>query len=278
MNTLRNHVLPALPVCIGLLVSGIVAIAGQQPAAGPFTADQAAAGRTAYLDSCAACHGDNLDGVPPLAGGEFRASWSLRTTRDLFSLIQATMPSDRPGSLPEQTYLGIVAYILQANGRTPGAQPLTATTSVAIGAGSPGTTPAAVAQGGAPAGRGAGGRGEGAPAGAPAGRGRGQAPAPPPLGVTVAGVVSDFVRVTDEMLRNPPPGDWPMLRRDQYASNFSPLAQITRDNVKDLQLAWVWPMHEGGTSQPAPLAHDGTIYPQQHRRHRPGDRRPHRRI
>jgi alcohol dehydrogenase (cytochrome c) len=77
--------------------------------------------------------------------------------------------------------------------------------------------------------------------------------------VTVAGVVSDFVRVSDEMLRNPPPGDWLTLRHDPYASNHSPLAQITRDNVKDLQLAWV-SMNEGGTSQPAPLAHGGTIY------------------
>jgi alcohol dehydrogenase (cytochrome c) len=51
-----------------------------------------------------------------------------------------------------------------------------------------------------------------------------------------------------------------MLRRDQYASNHSPLTQITRDNVRDLQLAWVWPMNEGGTNQPSPLARNGTVY------------------
>ena len=35
---------------------------------------------------------------------------------------------------------------------------------------------------------------------------------------------------------------------------------ITRDNVQDLQLQWVWPMNEGGTNQPSPLAKDGTIF------------------
>ncbi len=79
-------------------------------------------------------------------------------------------------------------------------------------------------------------------------------------GLTVSGEVENFTPVTDEMLRNPPPGDWLMLRRDHYASNFSPLTQITRDNAQDLQLAWVWPMNEGGTNQPSPLAHNGTIF------------------
>jgi alcohol dehydrogenase (cytochrome c) len=68
------------------------------------------------------------------------------------------------------------------------------------------------------------------------------------------------VLVTDEMLRTPPAGNWPMLRRDQSASSFSPLTQITAANVGGLQLAWVWPMNEGGTNQPSPLAHNGTIF------------------
>jgi alcohol dehydrogenase (cytochrome c) len=78
--------------------------------------------------------------------------------------------------------------------------------------------------------------------------------------VTVSGEVRNFTRVTDDMLRNPPPGDWLAIRRDHFASNFSPLNQITADNARDLQLQWVWPMNEGGTNQPAPLAHNGTIY------------------
>src|SRR5262245_411624 len=76
---------------------------------------------------------------------------------------------------------------------------------------------------------------------------------PAPLGLTVTGEVQNFVPVTDAMLRNPDPGDWLMIRRDYNASDYSPLNQITRDNVKDLQLVWKSPMNEGGTNQPAPI-------------------------
>ena len=36
---------------------------------------------------------------PPLAGAAFIGGWSTRNTRDLFGLIQTTMPTDRPGAL-----------------------------------------------------------------------------------------------------------------------------------------------------------------------------------
>ena len=62
------------------------------------------------------------------------------------------------------------------------------------------------------------------------------------------------------MLRNPDPADWLMIRRDYHASNFSPLNQITTANVQDLQLVWSWAMNEVGTSQPAPLVHNGVLY------------------
>src|SRR5688572_8025644 len=102
------------------LVTSLVLIgSAQQPAPGapgPFTAAQAADGRTAYDANCAACHGADLMGIPPLAGQAFIGGWSTRSTRQLFDVIRSSMPSDRPGSLPEQTYVNIVAFILQANG------------------------------------------------------------------------------------------------------------------------------------------------------------------
>src|SRR4029453_9575509 len=126
------------------LALSVMLVSGQQPPAGaPFTAEQANAGRAAYQTNCAGCHGADLMGYPPLAGPGFVGSWSTRNTRDLFGLIQTTMPSDRPGSLPADTYLNIVAFILQSNGRTPGNQPLTATTSVVIGGAAPAATPPA---------------------------------------------------------------------------------------------------------------------------------------
>ena len=247
-----------------VLACSVLLVTGQQPsAAGPFTAEQANAGRAAFQTNCAGCHGADLMGYPPLAGAAFVGSWSTRTTRDLFGLIQTTMPTDRPGALPADTYVNIVAFIMQSNGRTAGTQALTATTSVPIGGtAAPAAAPqaaaaAAPAQGGrgaaaAPAGRAAG-------AGAGGGGGRGQAQAPV-VGLTVSGEVKNFAAVTDEMLRNPPPGDWLTIRRDHFASNYSPLTQITRDNAQDLQLVWVSPMAEGGTNQPSPLARNGTIF------------------
>jgi alcohol dehydrogenase (cytochrome c) len=83
---------------------------------------------------------------------------------------------------------------------------------------------------------------------------------PAPLGLTVTGEVQNYVPVTDAMLRNPDPGDWLMIRRDYHASDYSPLNQITKDNVKDLQMVWKLPMNEGGTNQPAPIVHNGVIY------------------
>ena len=257
---------PLFFVLAAMLACGVLVIAAQQQpsTAGPFTAEQANAGRTAFQANCAGCHGADLMGYPPLAGAAFMGGWSTRNTRDLFGLIQTTMPTDRPGALSADTYVNIVAFILQSNGRTPGTQPLTAATSVLIGA--PGASPAAAAAAAAappapaaqapapaPAGRGAGAQG------AAPGGGRGQ-PQAPVVGLTVAGEVKDFARVTDEMLRNPPAGDWLTIRRDQFASNYSPLTQITRDNAQDLQLAWVAPMAEGGTNQPSPLARNGTIF------------------
>ena len=245
-----------------------VLVTAQQPAAGgPFTAEQAAAGRTAYMSNCASCHGADLSGPPALAGPAFMSTWASRTTRDLHGYLSTTMPPESPGRLPADTYVTITAFILQANGRTPGNQPFTATTSVPIGGAAGGGRaggPAAQAQAGGAQGARQGAAGGGGAA-AQGGRGGGQDnPIPPgqplPAGQPVTGEVKTFTRITEETMRNPPPGDWLMIRHDQSAHNFSPLTQITRDNVEQLQLAWVWPMNEGGTNQPAPLAHDGTIY------------------
>jgi PQQ-dependent dehydrogenase (methanol/ethanol family) len=252
---------PFFFVLAAVLACSVLLVTGQQPsAAEPFTAEQANAGRSAFQANCAGCHGADLMGYPPLAGSAFVGSWGTRTTRDLFGLIQTTMPTDRPGALPADTYVNIVAFILQSNGRTPGTQPLTATTSVAIG-GTAAAAPAAAPAQGAQAAAAPGGRAAGPAAGAGGGGGggRGQQQAPV-TGLTVTGEVKNFTPVTDEMLRNPPPGDWLTIRRDHFASNYSPLNQITRDNAQDLQLVWVSPMAEGGTNQPAPLAHNGTIF------------------
>jgi alcohol dehydrogenase (cytochrome c) len=66
--------------------------------------------------------------------------------------------------------------------------------------------------------------------------------------------------VTDEMLLNPPDGDWLMWRRTYNGWGYSPLDKINKENVKDLKLAWAWGMTPGGRTQETPLVHDGIIY------------------
>jgi alcohol dehydrogenase (cytochrome c) len=71
--------------------------------------------------------------------------------------------------------------------------------------------------------------------------------------------VADFKAVTEETLRNPSPADWINWRRTQNNFGHSPLNQITRANVSQLQLAWSWPM-QTGADEATPLVYDGVMY------------------
>ena len=79
-------------------------------------------------------------------------------------------------------------------------------------------------------------------------------------GLLLHGQDRGFRPVTEAMLRNPPPGDWLNWRRTDNAWGYSPLDQITRQNVGQLQLAWSWSMDDTGSQQATPLVHDGVMY------------------
>jgi alcohol dehydrogenase (cytochrome c) len=68
--------------------------------------------------------------------------------------------------------------------------------------------------------------------------------------------------VTDEMLRNPPPGDWLHWRRTYDGWGYSPLTQINRKNVKDLKVAWTFSMDSSpdAVNETTPLVHDGVMF------------------
>src|ERR1041385_2206657 len=236
-HMLKNNLILTLIIIAALSI----VITAQQPAAGPYTAQQAAAGSASYQANCVGCHQENLAGAgdaPPLRGTQFVTNWGPRTTRELLSFMQLTMPPARPGAMSADEYAGIVAFILQSNGVAAGNQQLTVNTEVRI---------ISLAMGQAPA----------RPAQAAAAR-----PPAQPKGVTVAGEVKNYVPVTDAMMLNPNPNDWLMIRHDYHASNYSPLNQITRDNVKDLRLQWAWAMQNGAANGngPAPIVHNGVLY------------------
>ena len=60
----------------------------------------------------------------------------------------------------------------------------------------------------------------------------------------------DVAPVTDAMLQNPDPADWLNWRRTLDGWGYSPLDQIDRDNVHQLQLVWAWQMARAPTSPP----------------------------
>jgi alcohol dehydrogenase (cytochrome c) len=240
-------------ICGAVAVFGIsivMAAAQQTTRTGPFTPEQATAGRATYQATCSACHLPDMKGsfeAPPLSGPNFMNTWRSRPASDLFSRIRNTMPITDPGSLSDQDAVNLVAYILQANGAIPGTQPLTAETIVPIGAVATGDATASAQQT----------VGDMAPPGTTA----------PPraagvrLGLIVPGEVKNYVPVTDDMLLKPDPADWLIVRGSYQGWNHSALAQINRENVKDLRLVWEWNMNDSmAANEPTPLVHNGVIY------------------
>ena len=69
----------------------------------------------------------------------------------------------------------------------------------------------------------------------------------------------EFVPVTDAMLQDPPPEDWLMWRRTLDSWGYSPLDQITRENVGAIRMVWSRALAPG-LQQGTPLAHDGVLY------------------
>jgi len=245
-------------VCGAMMLFAQHLFAQQRPA-GPYTADQVAAGRAVYQANCASCHATDLNGRegPQLAGSTFLAQWGDRTAGGLINFMQSTMP---PGgaTLPAETYVNVAAFLLDANGARPGDRPLTADSAVSIRGIASGQRAAYLQPGAAATPTAQPSTQQATQQAAQQGKQGPQAP----RGITVAGEVKNYVPVTDAMLRNPDPGDWLMLRRDYKATSYSPLNQITAQNVNDLRLAWVWSMQDGASNgnQPAPLVHNGVLY------------------
>src|ERR1700733_3050519 len=127
---------PALNIRIALgtavlAVCGLTILAQQN---GPYTAAQAQAGRAAYQANCASCHAPDLSGRegPQLAGGTFMNQWGDKTAGDLIGFMRATMPPGAAGSLPDQTYINLAAFILDANSARPGDRTLTTESAISI--------------------------------------------------------------------------------------------------------------------------------------------------
>jgi alcohol dehydrogenase (cytochrome c) len=238
-------------VAIGL--SAVTVFAPQTSAQGQgiFTQEQANAGHSAYALSCGGCHRANLAGggdAPALGGNGFITSFGSKSAKDLYNFIASSMPAGAPGSLTEDQYTNITAYLLWANGAKPGTTALSKNTDVKISSLADGKVIAeAIAQ---PS------MGK-----MDAMQARADEFAPPVgHGLDVTGSVKNYADVSDDMLKHPPDGEWLMYRRNYAGWSFSPLKQITPNNVRTLTLKWSWNMNEGGASQVTPIIHSGVMF------------------
>jgi S-disulfanyl-L-cysteine oxidoreductase SoxD len=98
---------------------------------GVYTEAQAERGEAIYTESCAACHGGDLNGtdvIPALKGNAFTSYWVGMPVSDLFEKVIVTMPRTAPGSMTPVQTADTVAYMLKmlnnpaGNVELPGAQ------------------------------------------------------------------------------------------------------------------------------------------------------------
>lgn len=84
-----------------------------------YTEEQARRGQRAFRQVCSDCHYTS-----EFKGPVFTDAWARRTARDLYRELRRTMPDDNPGGLPRQTYVDVMAYILELNGYPAGSDEL----------------------------------------------------------------------------------------------------------------------------------------------------------
>jgi mono/diheme cytochrome c family protein len=91
---------------------------------GVYTEAQAMRGDAQFAEHCAKCHEGTCTDGPPLFGPQFLDRWREDTLDNLFTNIRTRMPRDDAGSLSENSYLDILAHILQTNRFPAGAKEL----------------------------------------------------------------------------------------------------------------------------------------------------------
>ena len=226
----------AAAICCGtaaFLLSG--SLNAQSVATPSFTEAQATQGKAVYERNCLSCHGANLDDGefgPPLKGVEFRLRWGAKPIDGLLGEMMR-MPPAAPGSLGEGNYVPLLAFLARENGVLPGTRALSGEPAALRAMALPGAI-------GGPSG--------GLTTGVPI-------PPPPPR----PNPLDRLTPVTDLMLSAPADGEWLTWRRSFDAQGFSPLTQVTRDNVSDLRLTWSWAL-PNGPNEVTPLVHDGVMF------------------
>lgn len=74
-------------------------------------AAQATRGNKVYIDVCVECH-ETLE----YTGPDFRSKWNGRPVYELYDVLRSTMPDGAPGTLTNQQYVDVLAYMMKLNG------------------------------------------------------------------------------------------------------------------------------------------------------------------
>jgi alcohol dehydrogenase (cytochrome c) len=218
---------------VAVLAAG--ALVNAAAGAPSFTKDQANEGRKVYRQSCALCHGLKLEGLhvsPALSGARFDQSWRGKSA-DILSFHLHRMPPEAanvPKDLSDADYANLLAYILMSNDFPEGDSELpsdmAALSKVKI----------------------------------PRLKGVDYDPdAPVDATEEQKTLLASLTEITSETLKNPSPNDWLQWGRASDGQSFSPLTQISNENVGDLRPAWRASLRSG-SSMAAPLVHDGVMF------------------
>jgi len=192
---------------------------------GIFTQEQVDIGSSLYANSCATCHGYNLEGTEggnALVGERFINKWRAETLDTLFEFTRATMPKTNPHSLDDTSYANLLAFVLHANAFPAGSSELPSDrdelTNIVMG--SPSSDPRTALQ---------------------------------------------FVPKIPEGKPRTIEAEWRQHRGDYASTNYSPLDQINKENVKNLKIAWRWKADNFGPTpefyfKSTPLMASGVLF------------------
>lgn len=214
----------------------------QAKAAGAYSPDQAKNGATVFGQSCAQCHGANLEGEsgPALSGSTFFKAYGSGTAAPLYDFISRQMPLTAPGSLSQTQYLDVTAYILSRNGIAAGSEPLSSASLDKVSLSGMQT----------------------AGASATAATDEIIRAAPPTRTVFAKLPANANVNVTDSMMLNSAADEnnWLLHGRTYDNQRYSPLQQITVGNVKSLSLVAVAQTGMTASFETTPIVVNGVMY------------------
>lgn len=88
---------------------------------GVYTRRQADDGRDLFALACQSCHAPTQH-----AGADFRGRWFGRSLGDLFEYLRTEMPQTDPGTLSDEEYIALMAYLMRINRMPAGQRPLAA--------------------------------------------------------------------------------------------------------------------------------------------------------